>query len=101
MNKFNSTVLAASLTLALSGAAFASTTAPPVPDPAIAPTAPADVTFEQLDTDADGFVAKTDIPVEHELSLQFAIADSDQDSRLSRDEFNAYQDQPEEEEAEE
>lgn len=100
MNKLNSTVLAASLTLALSGAAFASATPPPT-DPAMTPSAPADVTFEQLDTDADGYVSKTDIPVEHELSLQFAIADSNQDSRLSRDEFNAYQDQPEEEEAEE
>lgn len=100
MNKLNSTVLAASLTLLLSGAAFASTMPPPA-DPAPTPVAPGEVTFEQLDTDADGYVAKTDIPVEHELSLQFAIADSNQDSRLSRDEFNAYQDQPEEEEAEE
>ena len=100
MNKINSTVLAASLTLLLSGTAFASTMPPPA-DPAPVPAAPAEVTFEQLDTDADGYVAKTDIPVEHELSLQFAVADSNQDSRLSRDEFNAYQDQPEEEEAEE
>ena len=99
MNKFNSTVLA-SLTLALSGAAFA-TAMPPAADPAITPAAPAEVSFEQLDTDADGYVSKTDIPVEHELSLQFAIADSNQDSRLSRDEFDAYQDAPEEEEAEE
>ena len=100
MNKINSTVLAASLTLLLSGTAFASTMPPPA-DPAPVPAAPAEVTFEQLDTDADGYVAKTDIPVEHELSLQFTVADSNQDSRLSRDEFNAFQDQPEEEEAEE
>ncbi len=100
MNKFNSTVLAGSLTLLLTGTAFASAMPPPA-DPVPTPTAPADVSFEQLDTGADGYVAKTDIPVEHELSLQFAIADSNQDSRLSRDEFNAYQDQPEEEEAEE
>lgn len=100
MNKFNTTALAASLTLLLSGAAFAAVT-PPAMDPAITPVAPAEVSFEQLDTDADGYVSKTDIPVEHELSLQFAIADSNQDSRLSRDEFDAYQDQPEEEEAEE
>lgn len=100
MNKLNTSVLAASLALLLSGTAFAATMPPPV-DPAPVPAAPAEVTFEQLDTDADGYVAQTDIPVEHELSLQFAIADSNQDSRLSRDEFNAYQDQPEEEEAEE
>ena len=58
-------------------------------------------TFADLDTDADGYLAVTDIPVEHELSLQFAVADSDQDDRLSQAEFAAYQDAPEEEEAEE
>jgi hypothetical protein len=58
-------------------------------------------TFAELDTDADGFVAASDIPAEHELSLQFAVADTDQDDRLSQSEFDAYQSAPEEEEAEE
>ena len=91
--------LAAALALVLSGAALAQS-----PQPATDPTmdpAPADTSFEQLDKDADGYVVKTDIPAEHELALQFAIADSDKDSRLSRAEFDAYVDAPEEEEAEE
>lgn len=58
-------------------------------------------TFADLDTDADGFIAEGDVPAEHELSLQFAVADTDQDDRLSQDEFDAYQATPEEEEAEE
>ena len=58
-------------------------------------------TFADLDTDADGFIAEGDVPAEHELSLQFAVADTDQDERLSQDEFDAYQATPEEEEAEE
>ncbi len=106
MNKFNSTLIATALTLALSGAAFAQDVQEPLPaDPVttdtMAPATDAEVTFDQLDTDADGFVAKSDIPVEHELSLQFAVADSDSDSRLSQAEFDAYVNAPEEEEAEE
>jgi len=62
---------------------------------------PAEPTFADLDTDADGFVSEADLPAEHELSLQFAVADTDQDERLSQDEFDAYQATPEEEEAEE
>lgn len=100
MTKINPTAaLAAAFALALSGAAFAGEQKPT--DPTMETAAPVATTFEQLDTDADGYVAKTDIPVEHELSVQFAVADSNQDSRLSRDEFDAYQTAPEEEEAEE
>src|SRR5688500_6070171 len=36
---------------------------------------PAEPTFADLDTDADGFVSEADLPAEHELSLQFAVAD--------------------------
>ena len=73
----------------------ASATSLPTTAPRIEPA------FADLDTDADGFVAQTDIPAELELSLQFAVADTDQDDRLSQAEFDAYQSAPEEEEAEE
>ena len=73
----------------------ASATSLPTAAPRMEPT------FADLDTDADGFVAEADIPAELELSLQFAVADTDQDERLSQAEFEAYQSAPEEEEAEE
>jgi hypothetical protein len=56
--------------------------------------------FADLDTDADGYVSESDIPAELELSLQFAVADTDQDDRLSQAEFDAYQTMPEDEEEE-
>jgi hypothetical protein len=111
MTHFNRAALTAALALALSSAAFANDpgaqeTVAPLPDaPISAP--PADVpastaaAFADLDTDADGFVSAGDFPAEHELSLQFALADTDQDARLSQAEFEAWQDAPEEEEAEE
>ena len=129
MNKTSTAALAAALALALSAlaapAAFAEepviepTPQPVEPDPAetgdpipnepttasatsLPTTAPRiEPAFADLDTDADGFVAQTDIPAELELSLQFAVADTDQDDRLSQAEFDAYQSAPEEEEAEE
>ena len=73
----------------------ASATSLPTTAPRMEPT------FADLDTDADGYVAEEDIPAELELSLQFAVADTDQDDRLSQAEFDAYQSAPEEEEAEE
>jgi hypothetical protein len=111
MTQFNRAALAAALAFAMSGAAFANDpgaqeTVDPLPNEPI--TAPAtDVpastaaAFADLDTDADGFVSAEDFPAEHELSLQFALADTDQDARLSQAEFEAWQDAPEEEEAEE
>jgi hypothetical protein len=114
MNKFNCSVLAAAFTLALSGAAFANDPDPqetgdPMPNEPITQTATdmpmtgdrSHPSFADLDTDADGFVSVADIPAENELSLQFALADTDQDARLSEAEFDAYQTAPEEEEAEE
>ena len=52
--------------------------------------------FADLDTDADGYIALDDIPAEFELSLQFEVADTDQDELLSFEEFEAYQTMPEE-----
>jgi len=91
------TAVAAAFALALSGAAIAQNDF----DPVMAEEHAVEVTFEQLDINGDGYIYKSDVPADHELSLQFAIADANQDSRLDRDEFNAFMDQPEEEEAEE
>lgn len=93
-----SSALAAAFALALSGAAFAND---PVPNDPAANPAPTETTFDQLDKDGDGYVAQGDIPVEHELNIEFAMADADQDGRLSLTEFNDFTAQPEEEEAEE
>ncbi len=128
MNIFKCTLLTTAMALALSGAAFAQeptiepnppTGTPTDPDPSetgdAMPNEPANATatalpssgprmqpeFADLDLDADGYIEQTDIPAEFELSLQFAVADTDQDEKLSRDEFDAYQSAPEEEEAEE
>ena len=90
--------------LALSASASAQEAVPPtdpVPDPALQAELNADPGFEDLDKDKDGFVAKAEVPAEHSLSLEFATADSNRDSRLDRIEFDAYVGEPEEEEAEE
>ena len=103
MNKSRlSAALAAALALALSGATLAAMP-PPVDDSMTGYPAAneAELRFDELDKDADGFVVANDIPVEHELALQFAVADLDQDQRLSRHEFDAFQEDPGEEEAEE
>jgi len=98
MSKTHKTAaVAAAFALALSGAAIAQNDF----DPVMPEQDTAELTFEQLDTNGDGYIYKADVPAEHELSVQFAIADANQDSRLDRDEFNAFMDQPEEEEAEE
>ena len=121
MNKTNASVLAGALLFALSGLAFAHD--PALHDPAPQPNDP-DVmetgdpmpnepstatatalpssgpriqpAFADLDTDADGYIALDDIPAEFELSLQFEVADTDQDELLSFEEFEAYQTMPEE-----
>lgn len=94
--------LTAAFALALSGATFAATP-PPVDAPMTGDPLDAQVDegFDQLDRDGDGFIVVTDVPPEHALALQFAVADLDRDQRLSRDEFDAFQEDPEEEEAEE
>ena len=94
------TLLTAGLAFALSGAASAQAE-PPTEDPMMGQTPAAETSFEQLDKDSDGFVAKTDVPTGHELSQQFAQADLDGDARLSRAEFDAFSNPVEEEEAEE
>jgi len=101
MKKSNKTALvSAALALALSGAAFAQMQ-PPIEDPLMEPTPTAEVTFGQLDKNSDGYVSKPDVPADHELALQWSEADTDGDSRLSRAEFDAFENPIEEEESEE
>lgn len=107
MKTFNRSLLAAALGFALSGFAFANdpqtqTGEPVDSDPIVTDTmTPVDsgeVTFAQLDTDADGYLTATDIPAEHELSMQFSSADTDNDARLSQAEFDAFSNSLEEDE---
>ena len=46
--------------------------------------------FESLDTNKDGQLAKEEVPVEHELNTLFASFDDDADTYLSRVEFDDY-----------
>lgn len=101
MEKSNKTaLLSAALVLGLSGAAFAQMQQP-IEDQAINEIPAADITFDELDKDSDGYVAKADVPTDHELALEFAQADTDSDARLSRAEFDAFADPMEEEESQE
>lgn len=59
------------------------------------------VTFEQLDSNADGFVERSDIPADHELARLFNNYDMDGDDRLSMVEFRSYTGESETEEADE
>ena len=47
-------------------------------------------TFDSLDTNKDGQLAKEELPVEHELATLFASFDDDADTYLSRPEFDDY-----------
>ena len=63
------------------------------PMPPVDPTPVADdlkPSFESLDTNKDGQVAKTEVPVDHELNTLFASFDEDADTYLSRVEFDEY-----------
>jgi hypothetical protein len=88
MNTTKLTSLAAIAVLGLSGAAFAAGDGEKV-------------TFETLDKNGDGFVERTDVPADHDLSTMFASYDLDQDNRLSATEFDSYSGASEVEEAEE
>ena len=91
------TLTALAAALAFGSVAIANEPAPPI-DPAD-PTAQTDVkpTFDSLDTNKDGQVAKTEVPVEHELNTLFASFDRNADQQLSRIEFDEYAAEDEEE----
>ena len=43
--------------------------------------------FDALDTDKDGFVAKSELPAGHPLAGHFSMADRSRDGKLDRREF--------------
>lgn len=69
------------------------------PQPPIDPTPTSDSrpTFEQLDTNRDGSVAKSEVPIDHALTTLFANYDHDNDEFLTRIEFDEYAMEDEEE----
>jgi hypothetical protein len=94
MRQLTTPFLATALTFGVSMAAFANEPQPPV-DPTM--TTEAQPTFEQLDSNRDGQVAKAEIPADHELTTLFASFDDDGDQMLSRTEFDEYATEDEEE----
>ena len=87
MNKLTLTVASLIASIGLAGSAFAA--------------GDQKVTFEQLDTNADGFIDRSDVPTDHELARLFDSYDMDGDNRLSMVEFRNYTGESETEEAEE
>ena len=94
MRNLTTPFLATALTFGVSMLAFANEPQPPV-DPTM--TTEAQPTFEQLDSNRDGQVAKSEIPADHELTTLFASFDDDGDEMLSRAEFDEYATEDEEE----
>jgi hypothetical protein len=87
------------VTLLASGLAFGAVAIAEEPMPPIDPTVETEAkpSFESLDTDKDGQIAKSEIPVEHELNTLFASFDANADQYLSRIEFDDYAEEAEEE----
>jgi hypothetical protein len=97
MHPHNRLLLATALTFGVTGA-FAIEPLPPVdPTPVADDLKP---TFDSLDTNKDGQLAKEELPVEHELATLFASFDDDGDAYLSRPEFDDYAQGGEDEEEE-
>lgn len=107
MKAYPTTLIAAALGFALVGAAHANETPTTVPPAATAPAAtPAPVagstssetpvattalpSFDSLDADRDGFIARTELPAGHALAASWAQYDADNDSRIARSDFDRY-----------
>ncbi len=87
MNKLTLTIASVIASIGLAGSAFAA--------------GDKNVTFEQLDTNSDGFIDRSDVPADHELARLFDNYDMDGDNRLSMVEFRNYTGESEIEEADE
>ncbi len=46
--------------------------------------------FQSLDANNDGYVARDEIPADHKLAVNYSSYDTDADGRLSQSEFDAY-----------
>lgn len=88
------TLTAIAAAFAFGSVAFANEPAPPID-----PTMQTEVkpSFDSLDTNKDGQIAKAEVPVEHELNTLFASFDRNADQQLSRVEFDEYSEEDEEE----
>lgn len=93
-----------SLSILASALAFGATAFATEPMPTSDPTLQTEITptyevptFESLDTNQDGRISKSEIPVDHELNTLFANFDSNSDDFLSRTEFDMYAEEDEEE----
>ena len=54
----------------------------------ITPAPPAE--FDDLDRNRDGFVARDEVPVTHDIARAWTLLDRNLDNRLAREEFVAY-----------
>ena len=74
--------------------ASAATPATPPTDDAAAGLVPAPIaatpTFDALDTNKDGFIARTELPADHGLVAAWATYDADNDARIARVDFDRY-----------
>ena len=75
------------------GAALAQTPTPPAPPASsqLEPPSSGMSSMAQLDTNRDGFIDKSEVPVGNELAGKFARLDSNSDGKLDNEEFARYQ----------
>ena len=75
------------------GAAQAQTPTPPAPpaSPQLEPPSSGMRSMAQLDSNRDGFIDKSEVPVGNELAGKFARLDSNSDGKLDSEEFARYQ----------
>jgi hypothetical protein len=95
MRTLTHTLLASALVFGSASVFAQGEPANPVVDPGM--TTEAKPSFDQLDTNRDGTIAKTEIPADHELNTLFASLDSDSSQSLSRIVFDDYANEAEEE----